>query len=57
MFTSKYIDLILTHEGHYICPDCNATFFYEELMQLYSFSQIADAKKKETSKKQTFKLS
>jgi transposase-like protein len=39
VFTAKYIDLILTEEGLYICPTCNASFSYEELMHLYSFSQ------------------
>ncbi len=40
IFTSKYIDLILTDDGFYICPTCNATFSYEELMQLYSATQF-----------------
>ena len=40
IFTSKYIDLTLTNEGFYICPCCTATFSYEELMQLYSFTQF-----------------
>ena len=40
MFTSKYIDLTLTNDGYYICPKCNVSFSYEELMQLYSFSQF-----------------
>jgi transposase-like protein len=39
IFTSKYVDLIVTHDGFYMCPACNATFTYEELMQLYSLSQ------------------
>lgn len=42
IFTSKYIDLILSDEGYYICPNCNASFSYEELMQLYSFTQYSD---------------
>jgi len=50
MFTSKYIDLILTDDGYYLCPSCNATFSYEELMQLYSFSQFTTRKKKENQK-------
>jgi len=40
IFISKYIDLILTDDGFYICPTCNATFSYEELMQLYSVTQF-----------------
>ncbi|HEC78310.1 MAG TPA: hypothetical protein ENI34_04100 [candidate division WOR-3 bacterium] len=40
IFTSKYFDLILTEDGFYICPNCNATFSYEELMQLYSLTQF-----------------
>ncbi len=40
IFTSKYINLTITDEGFYICPGCNATFSYEELMQLYSFTQF-----------------
>jgi transposase-like protein len=47
MFVSKYIDLILSDEGMYICPSCNATLTYEELMQLYSFGQFNTHKKKE----------
>jgi transposase-like protein len=39
MFTSKYIDLIVTDDGFYICPRCHANLSYEELMQLYSISQ------------------
>lgn len=39
IFTSKYIDLILAEDGYYICPNCDATFSYEELMQLYTLSQ------------------
>ncbi len=47
IFTSKYIDLILTQDGDYICPGCNATFLYEELMQILSFSQLMNAKRRE----------
>ena len=50
MFTSKYIDLILTNDGYYICPKCNASFSYEELMQLYSFSQFTYEIKKQNFK-------
>ncbi|OGC39655.1 hypothetical protein A2Y85_03860 [candidate division WOR-3 bacterium RBG_13_43_14] len=39
LFTAKYIDLILTDDGYYLCPSCNASFSYEELMQLYTASQ------------------
>jgi transposase-like protein len=42
IFTSKFIDLILTDDGYYICPHCHATCSYEELMQLYSFTQFSD---------------
>ena len=40
IFTSKYSNLIITEDGYYICSNCNATFSYEELMQLYSLSQF-----------------
>jgi hypothetical protein len=41
IFTSKYIDLTITDDGYYICPNCNATFSYEELMHLYTLSQYS----------------
>ncbi|MEO0094634.1 MAG: hypothetical protein ABIL46_05540 [candidate division WOR-3 bacterium] len=47
LFTSKYIDLILNQEGDYICPECNSTFFYEEIMQLYGFNQILEDRRVE----------
>lgn len=50
MFVSKYFDLIPTEEGYYLCPSCNATLTYEELMQLYSFGQFSNRKKKEHQK-------
>ncbi len=40
VFTSKYVDLILTDDGDYLCPICDANFSYEEIMQLYSFTQL-----------------
>ncbi len=39
LFTSNYINLIVTDEEFYICPMCKTTFSYEELMQLYTLSQ------------------
>jgi|UniRef100_A0A7C4XLA9 transposase-like protein len=47
LFASKYIDLIINQEGDYICPECNTTFFYEEIMQLYGFTQLIDNKRAE----------
>jgi transposase-like protein len=40
MFTSNYINLIITDDEIYMCPKCKATFSYEELMQLYTISQF-----------------
>lgn len=40
IFTSKYVDLILTNDGYYVCPICDANLSYEEIMQLYSFTQL-----------------
>ncbi|MEO0136059.1 MAG: hypothetical protein ABIL39_02560 [candidate division WOR-3 bacterium] len=40
LFSAKYVDLVVNPEGDYICPECNATFFYEEIMQLYGFTQM-----------------
>ncbi|MEO0215558.1 MAG: hypothetical protein ABIL70_07015 [candidate division WOR-3 bacterium] len=48
VFNAKYIDLILTQEGNYLCPNCTTTFIYEELMQLYGFSQLIGLTKEET---------
>ena len=53
IFTSKYIDLILNNDGYYICPNCNVSFSYEELMQLYSFSQFSYEIKKQNLKQTT----
>uniref|UniRef100_A0A7C4XW11 Uncharacterized protein n=1 Tax=candidate division WOR-3 bacterium TaxID=2052148 RepID=A0A7C4XW11_UNCW3 len=50
LFTSQYIDLILNQDGEYICPNCSAEFKYEELMHLYSFTQILDIGKRENQK-------
>ncbi len=47
LFTSKYIDLIINQEGDYVCPECSTTFFYEEIMQLYGFTQIIDERRLE----------
>lgn len=47
LFTSKYNDLIMNQDGNYVCPECDATFFYEEIMQLYSFTQLLDRQKTE----------
>ncbi|MDH4210470.1 MAG: hypothetical protein OEV79_03390 [candidate division WOR-3 bacterium] len=41
LFTSNYINLIITDEEFYMCPKCKATFSYEELMQLYTISQFS----------------
>ncbi len=41
LFTSNYINLIITDEEFYMCPKCKATFSYEELMQLYTVSQFS----------------
>ncbi|MCX7994699.1 MAG: hypothetical protein N3A65_02850 [candidate division WOR-3 bacterium] len=40
LFTSRYVDLIINQDGDYICPQCDSTFFYEEIMQLYGLSNI-----------------
>ncbi len=40
LFTSNYINLIITDEEYYMCPKCKAAFSYEELMQLYTISQF-----------------
>ncbi|MEO0205319.1 MAG: hypothetical protein ABIL22_01440 [candidate division WOR-3 bacterium] len=54
LFTSKYVDLIINQEGNYICPDCEATFFYEEIMQLYGFTQLFEDRRHE--ERETFSL-
>ena len=46
LFTSNYINLIVTDEEYYVCPKCKATFSYEELMQLYTISQFTYEMKK-----------
>ena len=48
MFISHYIDLTITTDGYYICPKCNASFSYEELMQIFSFSQFTYEIKRKT---------
>jgi len=50
IFKAKYIDLILTNDGLYICPNCNVSFSYEELMQLYSLTQLSYEVKKNNFK-------
>jgi transposase-like protein len=47
LFTSKYIDLIINQDGNYVCPECGSTFFYEEIMQLYGFTQLLDDRRQE----------
>jgi len=47
IFTSKYISLIITDDECYICPNCNISFSYEEVMQLYSFAQFTSEVKEE----------
>ncbi|MGB9720588.1 MAG: hypothetical protein ACPL28_03795 [bacterium] len=54
LFTSKYIDLIINQEGNYVCPECEATFFYEEIMQLYGFTQLFEDRRHE--ERETFSL-
>lgn len=54
LFTSKYIDLVINQDGDYVCPECNTTFFYEEIMQLYGLTQIIDDQRLEGREPFTF---